>query len=356
MAVLVRQRKGKKGWWVITTHKGTRRYKSFASEATADTYAREVRKALARGDPSPTAARRLLGPYFEQWLADHAKLYCKPSTYELYCTTWRRWTAPQLAHRPLASITRDDMRTFVAHMARAGKSRAYIKGTLAPLSAVFTRAVVEDHLMSYNPAAKIIPPVRGEIQKRVGQALTKDQLTRLVTTCQTRMAQWYPLVLLYARSGLRLREALALQWGDIDFVHGCLWVRRTLSARGKIQTPKGGRAERVDMSTQLAAVLRAVKPAQAQDSDLVFPNTRGKPMHADNFRNRIWRKLFILAGIPRVRIHDLRHTFATRLIEEGEHLPYVQQQLRHRSIRTTVDLYGHLVPGYNRGAVDKLDD
>jgi integrase len=66
-------------------------------------------------------------------------------------------------------------------------------------------------------------------------------------------------------------------------------------------------------------------------------------------------KLLAKAGFPSLRIHDLRHTFASLLIQQGESLAYVKEQLGHHSIRITVDTYGHLVPGGNRQAVDKLD-
>ena len=62
------------------------------------------------------------------------------------------------------------------------------------------------------------------------------------------------------------------------------------------------------------------------------------------------------AKVRRVRFHDLRHTFATMLIQQGEGLAYVRDQMGHSSIKVTVDIYGHLVPGRNRQAVDKLDE
>src|SRR5213078_929233 len=62
------------------------------------------------------------------------------------------------------------------------------------------------------------------------------------------------------------------------------------------------------------------------------------------------------AGLRRVRIHDLRHSFASRLIANGESLAYVRDQMGHSSIQVTVDIYGHLVPGSNKQAVDRLDE
>jgi integrase len=76
----------------------------------------------------------------------------------------------------------------------------------------------------------------------------------------------------------------------------------------------------------------------------------------DNFRRRAFRKLLEKADVPQIRIHDIRHTFASLLLSQGEPLHYVKEQLGHASIQTTVDVYGHIVPGSNRNAVNRLDD
>jgi integrase len=70
---------------------------------------------------------------------------------------------------------------------------------------------------------------------------------------------------------------------------------------------------------------------------------------------RVLHKAVAKAGLRQIRIHDLRHTYASLLIQNGESLAYVQEQMGHHSIRVTVDTYGHLVPGGNKAAVDRLD-
>jgi integrase len=78
-------------------------------------------------------------------------------------------------------------------------------------------------------------------------------------------------------------------------------------------------------------------------------------MEPGNFRTRVWKKLCSKAGLRQVRLHDLRHSYASMLIQQGESLAYVKEQLGHSSIQMTVDIYGHLVPGGNKAAVDRLD-
>jgi integrase len=75
-----------------------------------------------------------------------------------------------------------------------------------------------------------------------------------------------------------------------------------------------------------------------------------------NLRPRVFHAALEKAGLRRIRIHDLRHTFASLLLQNGESIVYVKDQLGHGSISITVDTYGHLVPGANRQAVDRLDD
>jgi integrase len=77
---------------------------------------------------------------------------------------------------------------------------------------------------------------------------------------------------------------------------------------------------------------------------------------ANHWRKRIFDKALEKAGLRKIRIHDLRHTYASLLIQGGESLPYVRDQLGHHSIKVTVDIYGHLAPEGNKQAVDKLDD
>ncbi|MBK5281714.1 MAG: tyrosine-type recombinase/integrase [Nitrospiraceae bacterium] len=84
----------------------------------------------------------------------------------------------------------------------------------------------------------------------------------------------------------------------------------------------------------------------------LFCNETGKMLDADNVRHRVFYKLLEKTGLRRIRIHDLRHTFATRLLMNGESPAYVKEQLGHSSIQVTVDLYCHWVPGSNRQAVD----
>lgn len=90
--------------------------------------------------------------------------------------------------------------------------------------------------------------------------------------------------------------------------------------------------------------------------DWVFTTPQGTQLDPNNLRKRVFYCALAMAGLRRGRFHDLRHTYASLLIQQGESLAYVKDQLGHHSIQITVDTYGHLVPCGNRQAVDRLDD
>ena len=152
--------------------------------------------------------------------------------------------------------------------------------------------------------------------------------------------------------------------GDIDFEARFLEVRRTLHDGGRVELPKNGKTRRVDVSRQLVAELEWLKASRAAETlkkawpgvpEWVFCNEGGKPIWKSNFERRVFHRTLAKVGVRRIRFHDLRHTFASRLIQNRESLAYVKDQMGHHSIKVTVDIYGHLVPGANKAAVDRLD-
>ena len=84
------------------------------------------------------------------------------------------------------------------------------------------------------------------------------------------------------------------------------------------------------------------------------PSDQSKPMNGAFVRYKVWYRVLRRAGVRQVRVHDRRHTYASLLLEAGEPMLYVKEQLGHSTIQTTVDLYGHVKPGENREAVDRL--
>ena len=146
---------------------------------------------------------------------------------------------------------------------------------------------------------------------------------------------------------MRLGELLALEWGDIDFRGGFIEVCRAY-VKGQITTPKSGKSRRVDLSCQLAERFKTLLVERKKEvlakgwrelPERVFLNEAGGVIDEGNLRGRVFYKALARAGLRRIRIHDLRHTFASLLIQNGESLAYVKEQMGNSSIQITVELW-----------------
>jgi integrase len=125
--------------------------------------------------------------------------------------------------------------------------------------------------------------------------------------------------------------------------------------------PKTRRSRRaIDIGDQLLGVLSRWRreshgeAAPAPDA-LLFPDPTGAPLDPDALRKRVWAPALARAGLRHVRIHSLRHTFASMLIAQGENLKYISSQLGHASVQITLDRYGHLFPDEKRTAASRLE-
>ncbi len=166
------------------------------------------------------------------------------------------------------------------------------------------------------------------------------------------------------RTGLRLGEILGLQWGDLDFHVKFIDVRRQFT-KGRLDLTKSGKIRRVDLSDQLCEAFRqareiretelAIEGREFDPEEPIFRNGAGHRLDPSRVSKTILRRCLLLADLRQIRFHDLRHTFASLLLANGESLVYVKDQLGHHSIQITVDTYGHLIPGSNRAAVNRLD-
>ena len=154
-------------------------------------------------------------------------------------------------------------------------------------------------------------------------------------------------------TGMRRGELLGVQWEDVDLEGHRIFVRRALW-RAKFVTPKSRRSRRtIDLAPTLQSALARLR--SRFQGGLVFCRADGKPIEPDNFIKREWARALRRANLRRIRSHDLRHTYASLLIAQGAHPKYIQAQLGHASIQTTLDRYGHLMPDAHAVEARKLD-
>jgi integrase len=169
-------------------------------------------------------------------------------------------------------------------------------------------------------------------------------------------------------TGMRRGELLGLQWGDIDWNSNTIFVRRSLywaannavkegELRFEFVSPKTKRSVRaVVMSPELKRALEIHKMTCTESPyDLVFCNREGNPIDPDNMVKREFHPTLVAAGLRQIRFHDLRHSYTSLLIAQGENIKFIQSQLGHSSIQTTLDRYGHLLPVTQQGVGARID-
>jgi len=337
-----------------------------------------IRKKLASGEfgldgPASGSSAPEFSEYAHRYLEGYAKTACKPNTYDGYEAIIRRHLAPAWQGKRLDEITRADVKRLILEKQQAGLAPSTVENIKALVSGIFTHAY-EEEILTANPALKLGRYIKRQDRRRHIRPLTRDQVTAFLEAALRERPEHHPLLLCAFRTGMRLGELLGLAWEDIDFDANTIEVRRAYSHRG-FSTPKSHRSRVVDMSDQLRWVLLAhqqklrgrfrgkLKAVAVPDGikggtrvHLAFPDRNGGPIDGDNLRTRVFYPLLEKADVPRTRFHDIRHTFASLLLVQGEPLHYVKEQMGHASIQTTVDVYGHLMPGSNRNAVNALDD
>ncbi len=370
MGVKVRERPGK-GWYVLIDWKGQRKSKCFGknkkeAKRFADKLTHKLKWAEENGESislsRPDQEMPTVEEYLVDWLHTHAKVNCKMSTYEGYEQIIRVQLIPTFGSRVLNTLKREDIARFISYWAEKGKSRSTIRNYLAPLKTVYSQAV-GDGLVTINPVIQASRTFKTQgKRKHLVQPLTRDEASTLLSTGKDTYPGLYPLLLCALRTGCRLGEVIGLQWGDVDFHGSCIEIRRAI-VRGRETTPKNHKPRRVDMSQQLWDVLKEVKELRQLEAmakgvslpEWVFLSPMGFRWDARNLR-RCWERCLESSGLRHVRFHDLRHTYASHLIDLDVHAKYIQEQLGHSSIQVTMDIYGHLFPNRNKGWVNRLDE
>jgi len=360
MGVTVREKIGGSGeYWIFIAHEGKRRSKKIGDRRKAKQISKEIERRLAsnefRMEKAPT-----LEEYSKKWLEGYSRNVNKESTYESNRALLVNHILPEFGSRRIDQIKRGEFKDFLLKKMES-HSVSTVKNIKACLSSIFNYAR-DDELLNANPLSRLRIFPKQDIKRGVDR-LTAGELTLFLETAEKHFPGYYPFFLLLSKTGMRLGETIALRWTDIDFNSHLIHVRQNI-VRGRVTTPKSKQVRKVDISDHLEEVLKLLKHQRKEEKlkygwqeipEPVFFNGNLKPYDINNLRKRIFFRVLDKAGLRRIRIHDLRHTYASILLENGASPVYVKEQLGHHSIKITVDLYGHFIPGANRDSVNKLD-
>ncbi len=368
MGVKIKDRDG--AWWVFVNHRGHRTARRVgpgtAGKKAAQTAAIQIEARLALGDvgvlekpkvaPKPSAFAAVAGAWEElnspNW---------KQGTQITYHNLLTHRILPTFGATPVAELTEDAIEQWWAHTRADGLSKKRLQILRKLFTDICQRAVDKD-LLPKNPARCIQGKLgREDREGRTADYLVVEDLAKLLEAAERLTRKEYPVFLVMATAGLRIGEAVALQVGDLDAVEHQVHIRRT-TRRGYVSSPKNGKIRVVDVPATTMAVLaqvRQTRQAEAaytgKEARWLFPGrTEDKPITPEMVAIT-FRRLLRLAGIRKIRPHDLRHTYATLAIKAGVPLLTVSRQLGHSSIAITADIYAHAVPGSNRAAAEALE-
>jgi integrase len=310
----------------------------------------------------------------------------RPSTFRSYRMHCEVYVVPRLGTIRLQNLSPDSIGAMYRDLLDDGKvHRAKprikdgeeaapaepLKRGLSPLTVRHTHAVlhralrdaVKRQYLHRNPADAVDPPKVNDVHEM--QVWTAEQAKAFLEA--TGSDRLNPLWRLMVDRGLRRSEACGLRWEDVDLEAGRLSVRRALVASGKalhVSEPKTKKGRRVlPLNAATVAALRQQAAQQADDaqewsdtwadSGFVFTAQDGQPLHPARVSS-LFDDAQKRAQVPRIRLHDLRHTCAVLHLKAGVHVKVVQELLGHATIAVTMDTYSHVLPGMQEEAAERI--
>jgi integrase len=330
---------------------GTKRlhWKSFKTEEEAKAFRDTVRVEIRQGTyvtPDPIAFQ----DFAEDWRI-RTRPTVSPNTGALHEWAVKKYLIPVFGLLPVQALTAERIERWQADLLAKGKP--------GPRSVQICRTVLGTILEDARKKRRIfVNPIedvrRFEVPKRELHFLTAEQVRAL---CQHVGRVYGVLFLVMAFCGLRIGEALGLQWPDVDVSRRRLFIRRQVIWRRKkdclagqprweIREPKSEAGKRVvEIPGPLVRFIEAHQEEQnggPNPLSLVFPSEDGTPLYPGNVRRRYFAPALKAIGVQGIRPHDFRRTFIALHVEAGTHPKLVQTRVGHSNIKLTMDVYGKL--------------
>jgi integrase len=315
--------------------------------------------------------RTTLAEFAEQWLAMR-KPDLKESTYRRYENLLRVHILPTLGRFPLTKITPAQIQRLYAARRGAeikGKATQRVGPTTVLRAHTVLHAVLESarrfNLVAVNVCENVTPP---RAARRTMQVLSREQVAAFLDAARGDRLE--ALYILDLTTGMRQGELLALRWRDVDLAAGTLRITATLYRRKAgdfaFTAPKTCESDRTVLLAPVAVeALRSHRARQLeerlalgdawQDLDLVFARQDGAPLDGQNVTRYEFRRLLAQVGLPRIRFHEMRHTYATLMREHGMDIKGVSAALGHSTTAITADLYTHVTTAIQQQLADTAE-
>ena len=305
-------------------------------------------------DPSKST----VGEYLRRWFEDVAKPRLKASTIASYDSTLRVHVLPQIGGVKLAKIEPVIVTSMLGAMRRDGAKPRTIELAFVVVKTAMRHAV-RTGLVPRNPCDVIDKP---KVPKREMRFWSDEQIRKFLAAATGNRLE--ALFVVALTTGCSIGEVLGLRWRDFDPARKTLRIdRQLLEIDGELheETPKAEKRRRTIALPDAAVVAlghhRSAMKAEGVGTDAgdrVFVNVNGDPIHRTVLSRRTFATLIAKAGVPKIRLHDLRHTSATLLLAEGVDLKVISKRLGHSRIGVTADTYAHVVDALEHQAAERI--
>ena len=304
-----------------------------------------------------------IGQWMDVWYENYAKIKVRPSSHQTYKGYIENHIKPNIGDIPLEKLTTLDLqRLYKTLLANGRVDRLESKGQPKGLSPKTVRNIhqilssalklaQEQRIILTNPAEGCALP---KVEHREMKTLPVEQLQSFLR--EAKDSGVFELYYLELATGLRRGELLGLKWEDIDLEHGDLRVRRQIAringrvVEAPLKTKNAYRT--LPLAEDTISILKEQKK-KVGNSPWVFPSATGGPISPDSVLHMLHRVLK-RAGLPQVRFHDLRHTFATLALQNGVDIKTVSGMLGHFSAGFTLDTYAHVTTSAQKAAANTM--
>ena len=343
------------------TGKRVRAYKTVKTEKEAKSLMHKMICDMEKGIVTRRTSKSV-GDWMDEWLALYLPNIAQ-TTRKGYMSKIKDYIKPAIGNLSISVLRAHHVQTMVNNMTARGLSPKNIRDTFNNVNAAMKKAVVL-HMIPYNPCEGVVLP---KLKKYKAKVYDTDMIHHLLEVAKG--TDMYIPLLLLTTAGLRRGELVALRWEDVDFKRNILKIRRSM-VNGLdgviIKDPKSESGIRdIHVGKEVMEELRKARVQYLNDAltcgygfqnlDLVVRQEDGSPVKPDSMTQK-WERFLKKYNLPKIRLHDLRHSNATALIQAGVSPKVVQQRLGHSDVNITLNTYTHVLPEMDIEAAEKLDD
>lgn len=348
---------------------GRRRQKKkrFKTKKEAEKYLNEQLNAINKGSYFEPK-NMIFGEYLDFWLENYAIPNTSARTVEGYSYIINQHVKPALGSIKISDLQPLHLQEYYSMKLKTGKidgsglSAQSVKHQHRLISKALKEGV-KWQFLARNVAEAVTPP---KTKRAEMMTWNSDQVKAFLVAAK--LSVYYPVYLTTIYTGMRKGEVLGLRWQDLDSENNVLYVRQTLQPiKGQgltFKEPKTGKGRSVTVSSSLVKELKKIYKKQLEyklllgedynELDLIFSQKNGNPIQPAEL-SRNFHKIIQKVNIPDIRFHDLRHTHATLMLQQGIHPKVVSERLGHSTIGITMDTYTHVLPTLQKEAAQQFE-